>query len=121
MKTILSIIFALQIFAQTVQAEVKKDVIFCHTPQFFKSFLITKNKVVFLKKENDQSKREIASISSMRSRSTMSGFIKELNFEGDKYLINVSNVAKFSEVDDFMSVRSKKGHEMTYSISCQLI
>jgi hypothetical protein len=121
MKTLLTILFTLQIFSHSVQAEVKKDVIFCHTPQFFKSFLITKNKVVFLKKDGDQSRREIASISSMRSRNTSSGFIKELNFEGDKYFINVSNAAKFSEVDDFMSVRSKKGHEMTYSLSCQII
>ncbi len=117
-------LFAIILFTQLITAQAasaNKEVIFCHTPQFFKSFLITKNKVVFIKKDSDETKREIASVSSLRSKLTKSGFVKELNFEGDKYFINVKNTAAFSDVDDFMSVRSLKGHEMTYSLSCELI
>lgn len=121
MKGLMILMISFPLFFHSAHAAIKKDVIFCHTPHFFKSFLISKNRVVFLKKDGDQSKREIASISSLRSKQTKNGFLKELSFEGDKYIINVQNAAGFSEVDDFMSVRSKKGHEMTYSLSCELI
>ena len=110
---LISMLFVSNSFAKS------REAIFCHTARFSKSFVVNKEKVVFVKKVSESKNREIASIPAVRSKKLLNGFVKELSFEGQKYRINIENTEKFSELDDYMSIRSRKGHEITYSLSCE--
>ncbi|MBT5094565.1 MAG: hypothetical protein HOM21_10000, partial [Halobacteriovoraceae bacterium] len=58
------------------------------------------------------------SVSNIRTRFEGQGYTKIVKFEGQKHMIHIENKGSFSEVDDYLLIRSKKGHEMTYPLSC---
>lgn len=119
MKTLLTLSLFLSFTFPALAA--KKKVVFCHTPRFFKSFVLSKDKVVFLKKSQNTKRREVASVPTMKNKKILNGFIKEVSFEGSKYKIAIKDKKNFSGLDDHLSIRNRKGHEMTYSLSCQRI
>jgi hypothetical protein len=90
--------------------------IYCHTPRDTKVFQIHKQKVTFM--VEGFSNRIPASINSVRTRKTIKGFTKVVAFEGHKHTIHIENANHFSEVDDYLIIRSHKGHEVTYPITC---
>jgi hypothetical protein len=120
MKTLIIAIstFIITFWAQVSMASISPT-ISCSTPNKNKSFIITDDKVVFEKEDLQPSIRSIASVDKVKTKKEGSGFTKTLIYEGNKYTIHVNNEEKFDDVEDYLSIRSEKGHEITYPINCK--
>jgi hypothetical protein len=92
--------------------------ILCHTPRMNKVFEINENKVTFFNEFDSTAKRELASVVS-RARSNQAGVTKIVDFENQKHTIYISNLNQFSEVDDYIIIKAKSGHEVTYPLTCE--
>ncbi len=92
----------------------------CETAFGEKSFTIEDNRVSFHKEDEAGVSRSISSVQgeSVRTHVKHLGFSKTLYIDGNKHRINVKNVNSFSEVEDYLSITSPKGHEMTYPLTC---
>ena len=93
--------------------------IICSTPRMSKAFEIKDEKITFIESNSKESSRRIASINMIRTKYNGSGFTKILNFEGQKHTIHISDKNKFSELEDYLLIKSRKGHEMTYPLTCK--
>lgn len=91
----------------------------CHTPRMNKTFKIEDNRITFFNDQEVNGGREVASVAGVRTKRTAKGFTKILSFEGRKHTIHIDDSSKFSDVDDYMVVKNKRGHEMTYPLSCK--
>lgn len=92
--------------------------IVCHTPRSNKIFEIKETKVTFFNEFDLSAKRELASVIS-RSRSNENGMTKIVDFENQKHTIHIANASHFSDSDDYIIIKAKSGHEVTYPISCE--
>ena len=92
--------------------------IVCHTPRMNKIFEVSDKKVTFFNEFDNQTKRELASVVS-RSKSTSKGMTKIVDFENHKHTIHITDMNNFSDVNDYIIVKSRQGHEVTYPISCE--
>jgi hypothetical protein len=92
--------------------------ILCHTPRSNKVFEIKDSRVTFYNEFDSTAKRELASVIS-RSRSTEAGMTKVVEFENQKHTIHIADTAHFSDVDDYIVIKAKSGHEVTYPLSCE--
>lgn len=63
--------------------------------------------------------REIASEISVRTRLRGNGFSKFFYLAGKKYTIHIEDQNNFSDIDDYMVIKSSNGHEITYPLECQ--
>jgi hypothetical protein len=113
MKTITTAIF---FFIVTVQAWAS---ITCTTPRESKVLVIKKESISLSRPYLDQGNRGVASASSIRTKVKGNGFTKVLFINGDKHTIHVEDKKSFSEVNDYLVIRSRIGHEMTYPLNCQ--
>ena len=100
----------------------------CHTPNHSKEFIIEKNSITFQIPRSLNTKvknRSLASsgiiISSIRKKLRGNGITRYLNFEGQKHTFHIENKDHFSEVDDYLSIRSQKGHEIIYPLTCSKV
>mgnify|MGYP000285967273 FL=1 len=118
MKTIRAILFTLLTlsFMQVIQARASHGRIECHTPRMKKSFVILNNKVAFLE-ETDKG-RMVASTKSLRTKKKKNGFTKILHYWGHRHEIHVKDVDKLSDLNDYLTIRTNKGHEITYPLTC---
>jgi hypothetical protein len=111
MKTLfaaLILIFSIQSMASIV----------CHTPRMNKIFEIKENHISFFNEFSENKNREIASLVS-RSKSDATGVTKIVDFENQKHTIHIENTNNFSDVNDYLLIKNKMGHEMMYPITCQ--
>lgn len=92
--------------------------IVCHTPRMNKIFEVSDKKVTFFNEFDNHAKRELASVVS-RSKSTSEGITKIVDFENQKHTIHITDMNNFSDVNDYIIVKSRQGHEVTYPISCE--
>jgi len=92
----------------------------CSTAFGEKSFTIEEDRISFHKEDEAGINRSISSISSdsVRTHKKHLGFSKTLYIDGNKHRINVQNTNAFSDVNDYLSITSPKGHEMTYPLNC---
>ncbi len=111
MKALFIAIFALSSLASEAS-------ILCHTPRLNKVFEIKDNRVTFFNEFDSTAKRELASVLS-RSRSNQAGLNKVVDFENQKHIIHIANASQFSDVDDYIVIKAKSGHEVTYPLSCE--
>lgn len=95
----------------------------CSTAFGEKSFTIEDNRISFHKEDEAGVSRSISSIGgeSVRTHKKHLGFTKTLYIDGNKHRINVRNVNEFSEVNDYLSITSPRGHEMTYPLNCHSV
>lgn len=107
------IITLIATFSLTSQAS-----ILCHTPRSNKVFEIKNTKITFFNEFDTAAKRELASVVS-RTRSSESGITKVVNFENQKHTIHIADSAHFSDVNDYIVIKAKSGHEITYPLSCE--
>lgn len=97
-----------------------KDII-CHTSGMTKVFVIKENRVSFFNPlSRISNSREIASVVGVRTKIFGEGFTKITYVDNNKYMIHVDNKKSFSNVNDYLTIRTKKGHEMTYPLECSL-
>ena len=95
----------------------------CSTAFGEKTFTIEDERISFHKEDEAGVSRSISSINgdSVRTHKKHLGFTKTLYIDGNKHRINVRNVNEFSEVNDYLSITSPKGHEMTYPLTCRSV
>ena len=91
----------------------------CETPRGSKQFTIKKSGSVSMKSPFESKGREIASSAAVRTRFQGKGFTKILFVDGEKYILHIDNKNEFSSLDDYLVIRGKSGHEMTYPLDCQ--
>lgn len=120
MKHISTLLLLVLVAPTIMGATFGKQVIECHTPRMTKTFQIANNNVTFYQNDESETRRNIASVNQIRTKRETTGFTKFLKFEGHKYTIHIQDLEKFSEVDDYILVRSKAGHEMTYPLTCNI-
>lgn len=124
LKWILSVflIFALN----SVHASIIEKSIVCENPRINKKIVLTGHKVTFLNTEklfkHQAEGRRLASIGRtfeyVRTQKTHSSLTKFVNFEGNKHTIHIENKNGFSYVNDYISIKSREGHELTYPLNC---
>ena len=97
--------------------------IVCTTAFGEKTFTIENERVSFHKEDESGVSRSISSLdaNSVRTQKRHLGFTKTLYLEGNKHRITVQNAQSFSEVNDYLSITSPKGHEMTYPLTCHSV
>ncbi len=95
----------------------------CKTSFGEKTFLIEDGRISFQKEDLSGNSRSISSVSgeSVRTQTKHLGFSKTLYIDGHKHKINIQNAQDFSDVNDYLSITSPKGHEMTYPLTCQSV
>ena len=95
----------------------------CKTAFGEKSFVIEDGRISFSKEDEAGVSRSISSVAgdSVRTHTKHLGFMKTLYIDGNKHRINVQNTHEFSDVNDYLSITSPKGHEMTYPLSCHSV
>ena len=106
-----------------MNAHASTPAISCSTAFGEKSFTIEDDRISFQKEDESGVSRSISSINgdSVRTHKKHLGFTKTLYIDGNKHRINVQNVNEFSEVNDYLSITSPKGHEMTYPLNCHSV
>ena len=92
--------------------------ILCHTPRSNKVFEIKDSRVTFFNEFDTNAKRELASVIS-RSNTAEKGMTKVVEFENQKHTIHIADAAHFSDADDYIIIKAKSGHEVTYPLSCE--
>lgn len=92
--------------------------ILCHTPRMNKVFEVSDKKVTFFNEFDTKAKRELASAPS-RTKNNAKGVTKFVDFENQKHTIHINDMEKFSDVDDYIIIKARTGHEVTYPITCE--
>lgn len=113
MKKLILSILALFIATPTLASSIE-----CHTPQNLKGFVIQSDTIILNEKNAQFSikarDRYISSVSNNEEVSVN----KVFEFEGKNYKLFIKNKNQFSELEDFVSIRSVNGHMITYPLSC---
>jgi hypothetical protein len=99
--------------------------IICHTQRFQKVFSLNNGVVTFYspgefeteKELENRNSRVMASVPS-HSKNPTGGFFKTVQYENHRHKISITNLNQFSDMDDVISIRSPKGHEVTYPLTC---
>jgi hypothetical protein len=122
MSTILGFL-GLIAFIHTFSSYASAASIKCETAFGEKSFVIEDQHISFQKEDEQGVSRSISSINSdsVRTHKKNLGFMKTLYIGGNKHRINIQNTNEFSDVNDYLSITSPKGHEMTYPLSCHSV
>jgi hypothetical protein len=122
LSTILGFL-GLIIMIHMMSAQAATPGISCSTAFGEKSFTIEDDRISFQKEDEAGVSRAISSINgdSVRTHKKHLGFTKTLYIDGNKHRINVQNVNEFSDVNDYLSITSPKGHEMTYPLNCHSV
>ena len=110
---LLFIVFGSKVFAS------HKPIV-CHTHRGAKIFQIVGNQVsVDIKSDWDAPRRPASIFQNARNKLNAKGLTKIVFFEGHKHTLHIENVDKLNEVDDYVTISSKKGHEITYPLNCK--
>lgn len=91
--------------------------VICQTPRKSRSILIENGQISFLR-NGEISARNVASLKNSSNFSLPKKFKKSIRSEGSVYTIYINNTKSFSEVDDYVTIKNNKGHEITYSLNC---
>lgn len=113
MKALVFTFLALLTFNTDAEASV-----LCHTPRMNKIFEVSDKKVTFYNEFDSRAKRELASVTG-RSKPSENGLTKVVDFENQKHTIHISDMNNFSDVNDYIIIKSRTGHEVTYPLTCE--
>lgn len=113
----------LMLMIHSFNSQAATGAIYCETAFGQKSFTIEDKRISFHKEDESGVSRSISSVQgeSVRTHRRNQGFTKTLYIDGNKHRINVKNVQDFSDADDYLSITSPKGHEMTYPLTCHSV
>ena len=92
--------------------------VLCHTPRMNKIFEVSDRKVTFFNEFDSKAKRELASVAS-RSKTNNLGVTQVVEFENQKHTIHIADMNSFSDVNDYIIIKSRTGHEVIYPINCE--
>lgn len=122
LSTILGFL-GLMLMIHSFHSQAATGAIHCETAFGQKSFTIEDSRISFHKEDASGVSRSISSVQgeSVRTHRKNQGFSKTLYIDGNKHRINVRNVNDFSDTEDYLSITSPKGHEMTYPLTCRSV
>ena len=122
LSTILGFL-GLMLMIHSMSSQASTGEISCSTAFGEKTFSISDSGISFHKEDESGASRSISSVNgeSVRTHKKHLGFTKTLYIDGNKYRINVQNTKEFSDVNDYLSITSPKGHEMTYPLNCHSV
>ena len=92
-----------------------------------KKVIVTSTNVTYVEEymKQEAPRREIASletkITNVRTMFSGKGITKVLSFEGHKHTIHIEDVASPNQINDYLSIRSPRGHEIVYPLNCKLL
>jgi len=115
MKPLFSIIL-LSAFIGSANAS---EFIVCHTPTHDRVLKIS-TEGIGVAKSASKSNRKIASVLNIRTFKTSHGFTKVFNYKNFSARVHIENTKDFNEANDYFSLKSKKGHQMTYPLTCKI-
>ena len=95
------------------------EFIVCHTPTRDRVLKISTNGIGVAKTAS-KGTRKIASVLNIRTFKTSHGFTKVFKYKNFDARVHIENTKDFNEVNDYFSVKSKKGHQMTFPITCEI-
>jgi len=95
-----------------------KQGIVCQTMNGDKTFILKNNSIAFDADESEN-ERKISSISEVKTIRLGKSLTKLTKRLGLKYRVHIADISNPSIVDDFVSITSHDGHEITYPISCE--
>ena len=95
----------------------------CSTAFGEKKFTIEDERIAFHKEDESGISRSISSVQShaVRTHKKHAGFMKTLYIDGNKHRISIKDTNDFSDANDYLSITSPKGHEMTYPLNCHSV
>ena len=93
----------------------------CTAKSIGKEFHLSKNKIGMINKKFVN--RSVASqegyyFVNFYKTENNNSVTRILNFEGKKYTIFIKDSSRFSENNDSLTIRSQKGHETSYPLTC---
>ncbi len=121
MKTLLSLLLTIMSLTAYSAVAPSNAKMVCHTPRLDKAFVVGATQVTFLDETQAEADRQLASIDGIRTKITGNGFTKIMNFEGQKHTIHVNDVNSPSQVNDYLVIKSREGHELTYPLDCSSV
>ena len=92
----------------------------CTTPRLSKAFVVGPTGIAFFNPFEKQG-RKIASTINARTKLIGKGFSKILFVSGEKHIVHINDKQNLNELDDYLIIKSNKGHEITYPLDCKLI
>lgn len=103
------------------KAFANQNPIVCKTHRGAKVFHIVGNRVsINLKSEEDGHRQPASTFQNARHKVNALGLTKIIFFEGQKHTVHINNMNGLSPLDDYVMITSKKGHQITYPLDCQL-
>ena len=111
--------FSLIIVAAFISMQATHAGITCYTPNLSKKLEISENTIAITKPYLAAADRALASISSIRTKFKANGFDKILYANGEKHTIHIEDQNSFSEINDYLVIRTSEGHEMTFPLTCE--
>jgi hypothetical protein len=122
-SSLLALLF-IMIMAEKAQAnQINSDkTIYCSTSFGEKNIIIEATSIAFLDNSRIENQRKISSveqITKVRTQKTTVGFNKIFYKDGNKHKLHIENQNGFSDVDDYITIVSPKGHTITYQLNCQ--
>ena len=121
MKTLITIMITFLSLSSFAALSPNKAKMICHTPRLDKAFIVGATQVTFIDETQAEADRNLASVEGLRTKVSARGFTKILNFEGQKHTIHVENVNSPSQIDDYLVIKSREGHELTYPLDCSAV
>lgn len=92
----------------------------CHTPRMLKAFKIKKDEIILQEKSQQFKVKARDRYLSSHSLEEKESLTKTFQFEGHNYRLHIENTDSFSEVEDYVNIKSPRGHEITYPLNCRL-
>lgn len=121
MKTILTTMITLIAFSTWARTPAMSSKMICHTPRLDKAFVVGATQVTFLDETLEGPERQLASVEGIRTKILGNGFTKIMDFEGQRHTIHVADMNSPSQVEDYLVIRSREGHELTYPLDCSRV
>ena len=116
MKPLFTILLLTSVLAGWANAS---EFIVCHTPTRDKVLKINTDGIGVAKTASKGS-RNIASVLNIRTFKTSHGFTKVFRYKNLDARVHIENTKSFNEANDYFTVRSTEGHQMTYPITCEI-
>lgn len=105
-----------------VSTSIFAENIVCHTPGELKIIKVADQSVKFYADYDSVfNNREIASTESVRDNSNGKTIDKVLLYLGERYTIHIAERGSFSSINDYLTIRSNKGHEVIYPLECKFL